>query len=55
MGRRTTYYYHVGGQQFAVSYPAYQALVPGRAYRLYCAPRSRRVVGIEVVEMPGEA
>jgi hypothetical protein len=49
-GRSTRYYYHIDGQRFDVSYRGYQALVPGRAYRLYYTPRSMRVVGIEAIE-----
>jgi hypothetical protein len=49
-GRSTRYYYHIGGQRLAVSHRAYQALLPGRAYRVYYTPRSQRVVGMEVVE-----
>jgi hypothetical protein len=53
-GRSTTYYYHVGGQRFAVSYRGYQALLPGRAYRVYYTPRSGRLVGIEAAGTFGE-
>jgi hypothetical protein len=49
-GRSTTYYYHIGGQRFTVSYRGYQALVPDQVYRLYYVPRSRRLVGIEAAE-----
>jgi len=46
-GRSTTYYYHAGREKFTVSRSAYAALVPNLTYRLYYAPRSRRIVAVE--------
>jgi YD repeat-containing protein len=49
-GRSMRYYYHIEGRRLDVSYREYQALVPGRAYRVYYTPRSRRVVGVEATD-----
>ena len=48
-GKSTTYYYQVAGQKFTVSLRAYQALVSGPTYRVYHAPRSKRLVALEAV------
>jgi hypothetical protein len=48
-----THFYVLDGQRFIVSQKGYAALTEGLSYRLYYAPRSRRLVNIESV--PGEA
>lgn len=46
--RNTRYYtYQVNGLKFYVSQSAYNALIEGREYRVYYAPRSKRLVAIE--------
>jgi len=46
-GRSTTYYYQVGGLKFTVTLRAYQALVSGPVYKVYYAPRSKRLLALE--------
>ena len=47
-GRNTRYYlYQLGTTKFRVSKSAYNALIEGREYRVYFAPRSKRFVAIE--------
>ncbi len=48
-GRSTTYYYQVNTMKFTVTFNAYQALVSGPVYRVYYAPRSKRLVALENV------
>jgi len=46
--RNTRYYtYQLSGMKFRVSMSAYNALLEGREYRVYFAPRSKRLVAIE--------
>jgi hypothetical protein len=46
--RNTRYYtYQINGFKFHVSKSAYNALIEGRNYRVYFAPRSKRLVAIE--------
>jgi hypothetical protein len=48
--RNTRYYtYQVNGLRFRVSMSAYNALIEGREYRIYFAPRSKRLVAIEPI------
>jgi hypothetical protein len=48
--RNTRYYtYQVNGFRFRVSMSAYNALIEGREYRIYFAPRSKRLVAIEPI------
>jgi hypothetical protein len=49
-GRNTNYYYTVKDEDFSVTGTAYAALVPDREYRVYYAPRSRRIVAMELVQ-----
>jgi hypothetical protein len=51
-GKSTSYYYHIARETFTVSPAAYAAVVAGRPYRVYYAPRSRRVLGLETWEKP---
>jgi len=44
---RTHYYFRLGDARFEVSRQAYDALLPGRNYRLYYAPKTHRLVNIE--------
>jgi len=47
-GRNTRYYlYQLGETKFRVSKSAYNALIEGGEYRVYFAPRSKRLVAIE--------
>jgi len=47
-GRNTRYYlYHLNDINFRVSRSAYNALIEGGEYRVYFAPRSKRLVAIE--------
>ena len=41
------YYYEIDRKRFQVSECAYQALIENRAYRLYYAPHSQALVGVE--------
>jgi hypothetical protein len=54
-GDSTTFYYKVGGKKLQVSARAYQALVPGIAYRVYYAPRSRKLLSIEPLGSSAES
>ena len=48
--RNTRYYtYQVNGLKFHVPLAAYNALLEGRSYRVYFAPRSKRLVAIEPI------
>lgn len=47
--RQTSYYYAVEGQRFRVHAAAYNALIEGRLYRLFYLPRSKKIVGVEVL------
>jgi hypothetical protein len=47
--RSVSYYYTVGDKRFSVSSRAYSVLIPGLTYRVYYAPRSKRLVAIEPV------
>ncbi len=49
-GKSTSYYFDVKNEQFSVTGTAYAALVPDREYRVYYAPRSRRIVAMELVQ-----
>ena len=46
-GEATSYYYQINRQRFAVSHQGYNALIAGIPYRLYYAPRSKKMVSIE--------
>jgi len=48
-GRSTSYYYWIESLRFRVSGQAYNALVEGIEYRIYYAPRSKLLVGIEPI------
>jgi hypothetical protein len=45
--KHRTYYYQVNNLKFEVSQRGYNVLIVGLPYRLYYAPRSKRMVGIE--------
>lgn len=51
--RRTIYLYNIGDQNFEVPMSAYPALIDGLEYRVSYAPRSRRLLTIEVTDVPG--
>ena len=42
-----TYSYQINRLKFKVSHTAYNALIDSREYRVYFAPRSKRLLGIE--------
>jgi len=42
-----SYSYQINQHKFKVSHIAYNALIDGREYRVYFAPRSKRLLGIE--------
>jgi hypothetical protein len=50
---RTVYYYSIGGREFEVPQKAYPALVEGINYRAYFMPRSRRLLTLEALSVPG--
>ena len=46
--KSSTYYIEIDNKKFAVGVPQYNVVIEGRTYRLYYAPRSSIVIGIEV-------
>lgn len=46
--KSSTYYIAIGNKRFAVGIPQYNSVIEGRTYRLYYAPHSSIVIGIEV-------
>ncbi|MBI4631120.1 MAG: hypothetical protein HY740_05275 [Chloroflexi bacterium] len=46
--KSSTYYIEIGNKKFAMGIPQYNVVIEGRTYRLYYAPRSSIVIGIEV-------
>lgn len=50
---RTVYYYVIGDHEFEVPQKAFSALVEGFNYRAYFMPRSKRLVTLEPVSIPG--
>jgi hypothetical protein len=51
--RRTVYLYNIGDQKFEVPVNAYPALIDGLEYRASYGPRSRRLLTIEAMDVPG--
>ena len=51
--RRTVYLYNIGEQKFEVPQSAHPALIEGLEYRAFYAPRTRRLLSIEAVDVPG--
>lgn len=49
--KSSTYYIAIGDKKFSVGIPQYNGVIEGRTYRLYYAPRSSIVIGIEVERM----
>lgn len=45
--KSVSYFYQMGDLRFSVSAAGYNALVEGRAYRVYYLPRSKTLLGIE--------
>ena len=50
---RTVYYYVIGDHEFEVPQKAFPALVEGINYRAYFMPRSKRLVTLEPLSVPG--
>ena len=50
---RTVYYYVIGDHEFEVPQKAFPALVEGINYRAYFMPRSKRLVTLEPISVPG--
>jgi hypothetical protein len=50
---RTVYYYVIGDHEFEVPQKAFPALVEGVNYRAYFMPRSKRLVTLEPLSVPG--
>lgn len=44
------YYYDIAGSSFAVSARAHRAIIPGTVHRVFHAPRSKLVVGVEMAD-----
>ncbi len=49
-GTKHTYYYLVADRKFRVKRRAFLAFEPGRTYRAYFTPRSKKLVNIEVLD-----
>jgi hypothetical protein len=51
--RRRVYLYNIGNLNFEVPQAAYQALIDGLEYRAYYVPRTRQLLSIEPLDVPG--